>query len=84
MPPATICFLADWRETLEGALRRGESLSIEYDPARLPYCRQNWRGAEVWNIEVVARLHPRGEILSGSVLKALLDPVLRQNLIPLS
>src|SRR5215470_1625051 len=74
VPSATVRFLGDWRETAEGALRRGAPLTIHYDPSRLPYCRQNWRGAEIWNIEAFVRVHPRGEILRGGVLKAVREP----------
>src|SRR5712692_5117721 len=71
---ATIQFLSDWQETVEGALRRGAPLTINYDPSRLPQCRQNWHGAEVWNIEAVISVHPRGEIVRGAVLKAVREP----------
>src|SRR5262249_28403234 len=69
-----IRFLGDWRETAEGALRRGAPLTIRYDPSRLPYCRQNWHGAEVWDIEAFIRVQPRGEIVRGGGLKAGREP----------
>lgn len=73
-PAAKVQFLADWRESANGSFRRSAPVTIEYDPARLPHCRQQWRGAEVWNIEAAVRVHPRGEIVKGSVLKARREP----------
>ena len=49
-------------------------MAIAYDPARLPNCRQTWRGAQVWDIEAFVRVHPRGEVAVGSVLKARRQP----------
>ena len=69
-----IRFSKDWRETVEGVVRRDASVAIDFDPSRLPFCRQNWRGAEVWNIDAFVRVHPRGEIVTGSVLKAIRQP----------
>ena len=74
LQPATLRFLSDWQELVHGSINRGEPLSIEYDPARLPQCRQNWRGAEVWDIEAFVRFHPRGEIVRGGVLKPVREP----------
>ena len=71
---ARIRFLGDWQERLDGALCRGASLIVEFDPSRLSHCRQEWRGAQVWNIEALVRVHPRGEIWRGTVLKARREP----------
>ena len=61
-------FLPDWQQAGEGEIYRGDSVAIEFAPERLTACRRTWRGAEVWDIEAVARFHPRGELLRGSLL----------------
>ena len=66
---ANLQFLADWTSVLTGDLAQGEKLAIEFDPRRLPQCRLNWRGAEVWDITGYARFHPSGEVFSGSLLQ---------------
>jgi hypothetical protein len=66
---ANLRFLADWTSVLTGDLAQGGKLEIEFDPRRLPQCRLNWRGAEVWDITGYARFHPSGEVFSGSLLQ---------------
>jgi hypothetical protein len=65
---ATVQFLAGWRSIQSGAIRPSNSLIIEYDPARMPDCRVNWRGAAVWDLEAYVRFHPGGQVVSGSVM----------------
>ena len=65
---AVLRFLPNWREEDVGEITRGDSVAIEFAPERLPGCRQNWRGAEVWDVEAFARFHPRGELLHASLL----------------
>jgi hypothetical protein len=66
---AVLQFLSNWLQAQEGAIRRGESIAIEFAPERLTSCRRNWRGAEVWDIEALAKFHPRGELVRGSLLE---------------
>src|SRR5262249_42999077 len=65
---AVLRFLPNWQQEDEGQISRGDTVAIEFAPERLTSCRQNWRGAEVWDIEAFARFHPRGELLHGSLL----------------
>jgi hypothetical protein len=51
----------------------GGSIAIEFTPERLTGCRRNWRGAEVWDIEALARFHPRGELVRGSLMERILS-----------
>ena len=71
---ANLRFLADWTSTLTGDIAQGEKLTIEFDPQRLPQCRLNWRGAEVWDIISYAHFHPSGELFSGSLLQRIASP----------
>jgi hypothetical protein len=71
---ANLRFLADWTSTLTGDIAQGEMLTIEFDPQRLPQCRLNWRGAEVWDINGYARFHPSGELFSSSLLQRISSP----------
>ena len=66
---AVLRFLPNWQQAGEGQISRGNSVAIEFDPERLTGCRRrDWRGAELWDIEALARFHPRGELLHGSLL----------------
>jgi len=65
---AVLRFLPNWQQENEGEISRGAAVAIEFAPERLTGCRQNWRGAEVWDIEAFARFHPRGELLHASLL----------------
>lgn len=40
---------------------------------RLPHCFTKWRGAEFGDIMAYVRFHPRGEIVSGSVVAPVRD-----------
>jgi hypothetical protein len=53
--PATVAFGADWSESVTGAIRAGHGLTIRYDPARLPQCRETDNGAAAWRIDVLYR-----------------------------
>lgn len=70
---ATIRFLRDWRQEQHGAIERGGRLRVEYDKERSPHCFATWRGAEFGDIAVQIRFHPRGEIVSGSVVAPVRD-----------
>ena len=65
---AVLRFLPNWQEADEGEISRGDRVAIEFAPERLTGCRRIWRGAEVWDIEALARFHPRAELLRGSLL----------------
>jgi hypothetical protein len=69
---AVVQFLPDWLQSQQGAILRGGSVAIEFAPERLTGCRRNWRGAEVWDIEALARFHPRGEFVRGSLMERIL------------
>jgi hypothetical protein len=69
----TVQFLEEWRQTQSGAIERGGRLRIEYDMRRLPRCFTKWRDAEVGDISVYVRFHPRGEIVSGTVVAPVRD-----------
>jgi Family of unknown function (DUF6209) len=67
--PAVLQFLPDWLQVRRGEILRGDSLAIEFAPERLTGCRQNSRGAEVWDIEALVRFHPRGELVHGDLVE---------------
>jgi len=46
----TLTFDADWDEAADGALVAGSPLRIDYDLARLPDCRGETNGSEVWGV----------------------------------
>jgi len=73
-PMGNLRFLADWTSVLTGDLAQGGKLAIEFDRQRLPQCRLNWRGAEVWDINGYARFHPSGEVFTGSLLQRIASP----------
>jgi len=66
---ATISFLSDWTQTLDGDLVQGGQLAVNYDLNRLPVRRDTFRGAAVWDILALARFHPDGQILAASVTR---------------
>jgi len=63
-------FLTEWKIIQNGRITPGEKLIIEYDVRRLPNLRKNWRGADIWNMEIYIRFHPGGELHIGSLLEA--------------
>jgi uncharacterized protein DUF6209 len=65
---AAIRFLENWQQQQEGTPERGGRLMLVYDKTRLPRCFANWRGAEFGDTVASIRFHPRGDIVSGSVL----------------
>jgi hypothetical protein len=71
---ANLKFQSGWNEVLVGELAQDRRLIIEYDLERLPDCRLNWRGAEVWDIEVYIRFHPREHLYNGSMLEKIRVP----------
>jgi Family of unknown function (DUF6209) len=70
---STIQFRGDWRQEQHGVIERGSRLTLAYDKARLPGSFARWRGAELGDIFALCRFHPRGEIVSGSVVAPVRD-----------
>lgn len=64
---ATINFLNDWTQTLDGDLVQGGEVAVNYDLNRLSARRDTFRGAAVWDILALARFQPDGQILAASV-----------------
>lgn len=46
----TVAFASDWSETVDGELRAGSAIAIEYDLARLTTCAASTHGSEVWGV----------------------------------
>ena len=72
LPAAVIKFLSGWQTIQEGNISRGRKLAIEYNPERLPRCRQEFRGAIFGEIEVYIRFHPGGQYYTGGVIEKIL------------
>ncbi|MDI3466302.1 MAG: hypothetical protein OJF50_005123 [Nitrospira sp.] len=72
-PNATIQFLNDWQQAKNGSIERNGRLKIEYDLQRLPHCFTKRHGAEFGEITAYVRFHPRGEVVSGSVVAPVHD-----------
>lgn len=70
---AIIQFTDGWRQVQRGSIERSGQLKVEYDMRRLPHCFTIWRGAEFGNITAHVRFHPRGEMVSGSVILPVRD-----------
>ena len=73
-PRATIEFLPGWRQQQRGEIRAGGKLVVEFDPSRLPQCRQSSHGAQVWDIDVGMIFHPGGQRFDGSVMRKVRMP----------
>ena len=71
--PASNTTVLGIAQTQSGAIERSGRLKVEYDMQRLPHCFTKWRGAEFGNIVAHIRFHPRGEIVSGSVIAPVRD-----------
>ncbi len=50
-----IVFRTDWTHTVYGTLRKGGSVVVDYELARLPGCRATKNGLEAWDVEVQYR-----------------------------
>jgi len=70
---STIHFLSDWREEQRGIIERGSHLTLDYDKTRLPDSFAQWRGAEFGDIVALCRFHPRGDVVTGSVVAPVRD-----------
>lgn len=71
--PATLEFLPGWHERQQGAIDRGGTVTIQYDKSRLSRCFAPWRGTELGDIVAYWRFHPRGDVVSGSVVAPVHD-----------
>ncbi|WIM99885.1 DUF6209 family protein [Actinoplanes oblitus] len=49
-------FAADGTERIDGTLEANRSVLIDYDPARLPRCRNQYAGGDAWSIGVYYRV----------------------------
>jgi hypothetical protein len=71
----TLCFLAGWREELQGQIVPGGKLRVEYAPDRLPDYRGTHKNKPTWDIVGTVLFSPGGQLQSGSVAKKPLDVV---------
>lgn len=61
---ATVVFDAGFGERVEGTLRAGGTVAIDYDPARLPQCfGDTYMARRSWDTLAWVRLLPSGEVL---------------------
>src|SRR5215471_15183395 len=65
---ATLQFLSGWRVQQQGVINRGGTLTIEYDKSRLLPCHAPSGGDELEDIIAYCRFHPRGDVVTGSVV----------------
>src|SRR5262245_57720905 len=72
---ATLQFLPDWRAQQQGTIDRGGMLTIEYDKSRLSPSFVPWDSAELGDIIAYCRFHPRGDVVAGSVLNHVSQPL---------
>ncbi|MGH3776388.1 MAG: DUF6209 family protein [Pseudonocardiaceae bacterium] len=63
----SVKFLSDWSHELNGDIRPGEPLFIEYAEGRLPHCRARRYGQDAWSIMAGMRFHPDGREHNGVV-----------------
>ncbi|MBS1118378.1 MAG: hypothetical protein H6Q90_606 [Deltaproteobacteria bacterium] len=67
---AKLTFAADFSERREGVLAPGGDVTISYDPARLPTCRNGQGGNPLWDITAHVQFEPGGERRDVSVRDA--------------
>jgi len=68
---AVLEFSPDWLQSQNGTILRGGTDVVKFAPERLSACRNSMRGAELWDIEAVAKFHPRGDLVRGSLIQHL-------------
>jgi hypothetical protein len=68
---AVLEFSPDWLQSQNGTILRGGTVVVKFAPERLSACRNSMRGAELWDIEAVAKFHPRGDLVRGSLIQHL-------------
>jgi hypothetical protein len=74
-PLATLRFLPEWREVLEGEIVQGGALRIEYTAERTLQAFSGPDGLTPPNVEAHLRFKPGGQHLMGSVSTAFEIPV---------
>ena len=65
--PTVATFAADGRESVDGPLVAGTALVVDYDIARLPNCRVNYRGFPNWRVTAYARFDD-GPVMAQQVV----------------
>jgi len=68
---AVLEFSPDWLQSQNGTILRGGTVVVKFAPERLSACRNSMHGAELWDIEAVAKFHPRGDLVRGSLIQHL-------------
>ena len=68
---AVLEFSPDWLQSQNGTILRGGTVVVKFAPERLSVCRNSMHGAELWDIEAVAKFHPRGDLVRGSLIQHL-------------
>jgi hypothetical protein len=64
---STLEFTPSWDELQHGAITPGGELTILYDLARLPECRNTHNGHPAWDTLAHVRFQPSGAMVEGSV-----------------
>ncbi len=65
---AVIQFSADWKQTVFGELKGGNSVAVVYDQNRSAQCRGTHNGNPAWTLEANARFTPTGDVQTASVI----------------
>lgn len=69
-PGPTLNFANDFTESQSGPVVGGRSVVVNYDPARLPNCRQTYNGAPTYAVTAYATFLPMNVRQNASVLAA--------------
>lgn len=70
MATTVLQFFPGWQHTQQGPIERTGTLRIEYDIQRLAHCFTHWCGAAFGDLQAYVRFHPRGELVQGSLVRA--------------
>jgi len=63
---ATLRYLPDFQEMLEGELRAGGQLHLDYAIERVA-CRRERLGVPIWSFQSFLRFHPGGQLYHGGI-----------------
>lgn len=66
---ATLQFLAGYQMRMEGHIRPGGQIRIEFAPERLPTCRDTHNGFPAWGLTAFAKFHPGGQYFEGPLTR---------------
>lgn len=66
-PAGVIHFNKDWSEVVEGKVKRGATVGLDFDLSRLPFCRQTYNGFGTWNVSAFYRFDG-GAVREASVV----------------